>query len=50
MLGLGSNPSKASGYMICNYLDQKGSATLLADRRSAGIVPEDNLKNSCGEA
>ena len=31
--------------MICKYVDWKGSAAMLAAKRSAGVAPEGNLKN-----
>ena len=33
------------GYMICKYMDQKGSAAMLAAKRFAGVPPEVNLRN-----
>ena len=37
--GLKSPPCNACGYIICKYVDWKGSATML----SAGVAPEVNL-------
>ena len=33
------------GYMICKYMDWKGSATILATKRSVGVALEVNLRN-----
>ena len=30
---------------VCKYVDQKGLAAMLADKRSAGVAPVVNLRN-----
>ena len=38
-------PTNTCGYIICDYVGQKGLAAMLAAKRSAGVAPEVNLKN-----
>ena len=30
--------------LVCNYVDENGSAAMLAAKRSAGVKPEVNLR------
>ena len=39
-------PTNACGYMVCKYVDRKCSAAMLVVKRSAGVAPEVNLRNS----
>ena len=42
---MGLNPTNTCRYLTCKYVDQKGLAAMLATKRSAGHVPEVDLRN-----
>ena len=42
---VGSNPTNAYVFMICKYVDWKGSAAMQATKRSAGVAWDVNLRN-----
>ena len=45
MHGFQPPPMLVSGYMIYKYVDGKGSAAMLAAKRSTGVAPELYLRN-----